>query len=291
MAEEAAQPAPSVDVHMADAGEHDEALIPETESAPLPLASVASTSSLPAVSSSTTAVDSITAEPPYSNNALNNDDVQPPPAKRARMHTDPDQASLANVRFFSPVRRCQGVLIQYVFVVSLKTATPPPASPSPPPSEPSPPATKAPERTGPPTFSVAQYRFCMSTVRNLKKMKSAGPFLYPVDPVALNIPHYPSVVKHPMDFATIERKLQSSNPAKPDQNAANPRYYHADEFVADVHLIFNNCILFNGPEHPISTGGKQIEEVFDKQIKNLPPPEEVRDTVWSAQPPAHRPLD
>ena len=115
----------------------------------------------------------------------------------------------------------------------------------------------------------------MSTIRNLKKMKAAGPFLFPVDPVALKIPHYFSVVKHPMDFSTIERKLQSSNPAKPDQNPANPRYNHAEEFIADVHLIFSNCLLFNGPEHPITVGGKQIEEVFDKQIKNLPPPEEV----------------
>lgn len=115
----------------------------------------------------------------------------------------------------------------------------------------------------------------MSTLRALKKMKTSGPFLYPVDPVALKIPHYLSVIKHPMDFSTVERKLQASNPAKPDTNSTNPRYNHADEFVADVRLIFANCVTFNGPEHPITLGGKQVEEVFDKQMKNLPPPEEV----------------
>jgi bromodomain-containing factor 1 len=129
---------------------------------------------------------------------------------------------------------------------------------------------------GPPTFSVAQHRFCLSTIRTLKKMKSATPFLKPVDPIALNIPHYPDIVKHPMDFTTIERKLQSSNPQKPDPNPSNPRYYHADEFTADVRLVFSNCVKFNGPEHVITDMSRQVEEVFDKQLKNLPPPEVVR---------------
>ena len=33
------------------------------------------------------------------------------------------------------------------------------------------------------------------------RRKSAWPFLEPVDPVALNIPDYPDVVKHPMDLS------------------------------------------------------------------------------------------
>ena len=62
-------------------------------------------------------------------------------------------------------------------------------------------------------------------------MKDAAPFLNPVDPIALNIPHYPTIVKHPMDFSTIERKLAASNPQKPDANLNNPRYLNADEYV------------------------------------------------------------
>ena len=107
-------------------------------------------------------------------------------------------------------------------------------------------------------------------------MKAAGPFLKPVDPIALNIPHYPDIIRRPMDFSTIERKLQSSNPQKPDSNPANPRYNHADEFIADVRLVFTNCVTFNGPDHFVTQLSKQVEEVFDKQLKNLPPPEVVR---------------
>ena len=234
--------------------------------------STPASSSLPAVSANATTVE--TATSPYSNSSPNDDDIQPPPAKRARKHSDADQASLANVRLFCPVRR-SGRANPNIFVVLLKTATPPPASVSPPPlAENSFEAVKA---RGPPTLSIAQYRFCMSTIRSLKKFKPAAPFLKPVDPVALNIPHYPDIIKKPMDLSTVERKLASSNPTKPDPNPANPRYYNADEFMADVRLIFSNCLTFNGPEHVITGMSRQVEEVFDKQMKNLPLPEVVRD--------------
>lgn len=128
-----------------------------------------------------------------------------------------------------------------------------------------------PTPAGPVTLSVQQHRFCLSTIRSLKKLKDAAAFLHPVDPVALNVPHYPSIVKNPMDLGTIERKLMSSNPQKPDTNLDNPRYNTANEFIADVRLVFTNCLTFNGPDHVVSKAGKHVESVFDKQIKNLPP--------------------
>lgn len=77
-----------------------------------------------------------------------------------------------------------------------------------------------------------------------------------------------------MDFSTVDRKLASSNPSKPDINPNNPRYLSADEFITDIRLIFSNCVLFNGPDHPVTVMGKRLEATFDKQIKNLPPPAE-----------------
>jgi hypothetical protein len=160
----------------------------------------------------------------------------------------------------------------------IKSATPPPVSVSPAPI----PLSAVPGTAstlhfpiGDSTFSNNQWRFCLSTIKNLKKQKDAGPFNHPVDPVALKIPHYPSIIKNPMDFSSIERKLASSNPAKPDPNPSNPRYYSADEFVADIRLVFSNTLTFNGPEHAVTLMGKRLEEVFDKQIKNLPAAEVV----------------
>ena len=111
----------------------------------------------------------------------------------------------------------------------------------------------------------------------LKKHKEAFPFLLPVDPAALNIPHYPSIIKRPMDFSTIEFKLASSNPQKPDRNPNNPRYHTSDDFIADVRLIFSNRLTFNGLDHPVTQLGKRLEVIFGKSVKNMPPPpEEVR---------------
>ncbi|KAK6969602.1 Bromodomain-containing protein [Favolaschia claudopus] len=93
--------------------------------------------------------------------------------------------------------------------------------------------------------------------------------LYPVDPDALGIPHYSTIVRSPMDLSTIERKLNSSNPSNDPEH---PPYSTADEFIADVRLVVKNCLSFNGIDHPISAMAKRLEEVFDKQIKNLPGP-------------------
>ncbi|EJD04035.1 Bromodomain-containing protein [Fomitiporia mediterranea MF3/22] len=187
---------------------------------------------------------------PDAHDAVLDDASQPPPAKRARKLSDADQASLAHSPAPPPP------------TTVLSTATEDRS------------ATPSPSQDRKATLSQAQYRFCVSTVRNLRKLKDATPFLNPVDPVALNIPHYLSIVKHPMDFATIDRKLVASNPVKPDSNPANPRYLTADEFIADVRLMFSNAYTFNGPEHVVTQMGKRVEAIFDKQIKQLPPPAE-----------------
>jgi bromodomain-containing factor 1 len=106
------------------------------------------------------------------------------------------------------------------------------------------------------SLSPAQYKFCISALRNMRKSKDARPFLAPMDIVATNIPHYPEIVTHPMDFLANGEKLNSSNPTKPDPNPEKPRYQAADQFIADVQLVFTNCVKFNGPKHAISQMGR-----------------------------------
>ena len=57
-------------------------------------------------------------------------------------------------------------------------------------------------------------------------------FLSPVD--VKDFPDYLDIVKHPMDFSTIDKKLHT--------------YKTFDEFAKDVELIFDNCRLYNPPE-------------------------------------------
>ncbi|KAL0575026.1 transcription initiation at TATA-containing promoter protein [Marasmius crinis-equi] len=252
----------------------------------------------PAVSTSTTmeSVGSSTAHT-TPNEGPDDEEEKPPPAKRARVYSDADKASLTHSASPPPQSTTTSTVTTPV-PAGTENATPPPPSTAdnteftttdgaP---EPSTTSTAAPISSESSTLSVSQWRFCQSTIRTLKKMKDAAPFLRPVDPVALNIPHYPSIVKIPMDFSTVERKLTASNPGKPDNNPANPRYFSADDFITDVRLIFNNCYTFNGPDHVVSAMGKRVEEVFDKQIKNLPPAETVKPPVVKKQSPPPRPV-
>jgi bromodomain-containing factor 1 len=204
------------------------------------------------------------------------DDSQPPPAKRPRTLSEEDQFNNDSVSTFVSYRTPS------VLTCSAKSATAV-ASPLPihgPPSS----AAPSPETPAIQTSLISpnQHRFCLSTVRTLKKLKDAPPFLKPVDPIALNIPHYPTIVKHPMDLGTVEQKLLASKSNVVDGNSAD-RYYHVNQFVQDVKLVFQNCYDFNGHEHLISMMAKRLEAVFDKQIKQMPPTEEVRFMVLHAE--------
>ncbi|KAG8834592.1 hypothetical protein FS842_000951 [Serendipita sp. 407] len=124
-----------------------------------------------------------------------------------------------------------------------------------------------------------QNKFALSIVRTLKKHKDAVPFLQPVDPVALNIPHYPTIVTNPMDLSTVEKKLGGG--LKTD-SAQYQRYANVEEFVTDFKLIGANCLAFNGPEHLVTQMAQRLDEAFEKQMKNMPAAEDV-------QPPAVKP--
>lgn len=107
-----------------------------------------------------------------------------------------------------------------------------------------------------------QARYALQTIRAIRRTKDAGPFLVPVDPVKLAIPTYFDYVKNPMDLSTMEKKLQSD------------QYATVEDFVTDFKLIISNCLTFNGTEHKVSEMAKGIEATFERQMKNMPPPDQ-----------------
>lgn len=109
-----------------------------------------------------------------------------------------------------------------------------------------------------------QKRHCAAILRALRKHKNAGPFLTPVDPVMLGIPHYPNVIKQPSDISTVDRRLGAGV------------YPTAEDFVADVRRIFTNCYTFNGPDASISKMAQELEGVLDKMLPKMPPVPDVR---------------
>eukprot|EP00158_Paraphelidium_tribonemae_P006580 Partr_v1_DN27887_c0_g1_i7_m22699 putative bromodomain containing len=111
-----------------------------------------------------------------------------------------------------------------------------------------------------------QQKWATNTIRSLKKHAEAGPFLRPVDPVALGIPDYFNVVKNPMDFGTAEKRI--------------PEYLDIKEFVADVGLVFSNCFLYNPENHPVHSMGRNVQKAFNNLLKKMPVPgDELRITT------------
>jgi bromodomain-containing factor 1 len=106
--------------------------------------------------------------------------------------------------------------------------------------------------------------FCRSVIRELKKKTHwpyAYPFYEPVDAEKLRVPDYYKVIKHPMDLATINSKLE------------NDQYANAEEFEEDIRLMFRNCYTYNGVGSEVYNMGKTLEAVFNKKWAEKPVPQ------------------
>jgi len=87
----------------------------------------------------------------------------------------------------------------------------------------------------------------------LRKNPKSEPFLYPVDPVALNIPDYPIIIKEPIDFQTIQKNVDSG------------LYKSFADFDADVLKVFSNAMLYNPPGSVIHRQAEELKNFYLKQ--------------------------
>lgn len=101
-------------------------------------------------------------------------------------------------------------------------------------------------------------KYLIKSLKTIKRIKDAAPFLAPVDIVQLQIPFYYNFIPHPMDLSTIEHKLLV--------NA-----YESPKLVQDdFNLMVNNCVKFNGEKSSISRMATNIQASFEKQLLHLP---------------------
>lgn len=99
-----------------------------------------------------------------------------------------------------------------------------------------------------------ELKFCDHVLNEIKSPKYGALnsiFMQPVDPVALNIPHYRQVVKHPMDLSTMTQKLKQG------------QYGKAGEFKKDFELMIQNCLLFNPQGNPVRDIGIGFKREFE----------------------------
>lgn len=104
-------------------------------------------------------------------------------------------------------------------------------------------------------------RFCARLVREMLSKKHtayAWPFYKPVDIKALGLHDYYDIIKHPMDLATIKKKLD------------NRQYRDAQEFAADVRLMFSNCYKYNPPDHDVVGMARKLQDVFEMRFAKMP---------------------
>lgn len=99
------------------------------------------------------------------------------------------------------------------------------------------------------------FKRCSKILTLLKRNENAGPFLEPVDPVALGIPSYFEVIKFPMDLSTVEMKLKNHDYESPEQ------------FENDVKLIWNNALIFNPPGTQVHNMAENLNKYFEDLLK------------------------
>lgn len=98
---------------------------------------------------------------------------------------------------------------------------------------------------------------CMKALTQLMDHQYAWPFNQPVDPVALNIPDYFSIIKHPMDLGTIKTRL------------AEGYYADPEELHTDVRLVWSNAQTYNPPGSDIYIMSQRLSDFFESKFKRI----------------------
>jgi len=93
---------------------------------------------------------------------------------------------------------------------------------------------------------------CLEVLEDLMDEENAEPFNEPVDS---SIPDYFTIVKNPMDLGTIRSKLKKAS------------YDSTEKFVDDVRLVFDNCLLYNGPSTEIGIAAQTLWAYFKRQCR------------------------
>ncbi|KYB25061.1 bromodomain-containing protein 3 isoform X3 [Tribolium castaneum] len=91
-----------------------------------------------------------------------------------------------------------------------------------------------------------------------KHSSYAWPFYKPVDAELLMLHDYHDIIKKPMDLGTVKQKMD------------NREYRSAQEFAADVRLIFTNCYKYNPSDHDVVAMARKLQDVFEVKFAKIP---------------------
>lgn len=132
-------------------------------------------------------------------------------------------------------------------------------------------ASVAPSRPEPPTnekrpaYKIALNKIssnadhlgrCIEILAAMKRHPKVRPFLQPVDPIALGIPDYFSVVKEPMDLSTINKNLESGV------------YSAFEDFDAHMQKMFENALTYNKPGSNVHRLAEELRAYYGKLVND-----------------------
>jgi histone acetyltransferase len=90
----------------------------------------------------------------------------------------------------------------------------------------------------------------------MQNHKQAWPFLTPVN--RDEVPDYYNVITSPMDFSTMEEKLERDQYATPK------------DLVSDLKLIYSNCRQYNDATTVYAKCAAKLEKYMVSLIKEIP---------------------
>ncbi|KAI7732318.1 hypothetical protein M8C21_010057 [Ambrosia artemisiifolia] len=119
----------------------------------------------------------------------------------------------------------------------------------------------------PATGNAMLMKQCETLLNRLMGHNFGWVFNTPVDVVALKIPDYYTVIKHPMDLGTVKTKLNSG------------RYVDPWGFAADVRLTFSNAMTYNPRGNDVHIMAETLSKFFEVRWKAIEKKIPVRENV------------
>ncbi|XP_017280975.1 bromodomain-containing protein 3 [Kryptolebias marmoratus] len=106
-----------------------------------------------------------------------------------------------------------------------------------------------------------QLKYCNEILKEMLSKKHsafAWPFYLPVDAEGLGLHDYHDIIKYPMDLSTVKKKIDEGE------------YQDAQQFAADVRLIFSNCYKYNPSHHSVVAMARKLQGVFEQRFAKMP---------------------
>ncbi|KAM3725643.1 Transcription intermediary factor 1-alpha [Dirofilaria immitis] len=99
-----------------------------------------------------------------------------------------------------------------------------------------------------------------------EKHLDVEPFCQPVPRTVIS---YHVIIKQPMDFSTIARRLKEKS---------KDAFTNVAQFIQCMNLVFENCSTFNAPGDEVAKAGRSVYQIYSRAVKEYLPC--MKSQVW-----------